>query len=46
MRLDGQEMDSLITMTQRVWHRAERGDWTIESKGNSAEEMYSVERLK
>jgi len=39
-------LDSHVATTQRVWRTAERGEWTMESKGNSAEEMYSVERLK
>jgi hypothetical protein len=46
MRLDGQELDSLVTANQRVWHTAERGEWTTESKENSAEEMYIRERVK
>ena len=40
MRLDGQEMDSLVTMNQRVWRTAERGDLTTDSEGNSDEELY------
>jgi hypothetical protein len=31
---------------QSVWHIAERGEWTMESKGDSAEELHSVERGK
>jgi len=46
MRLDGQELYSLVTTTMRVWRTAERGEWTTKSKGNSADEMYSVQRVK
>ena len=46
MRLHGQELYSLVTTTLRVWRTAERGEWTTKSKGNSAAEMCSVERVK
>jgi hypothetical protein len=41
-----QEMDSLVTAIQSVWHVAERGEWMAESEGNLAEELHSVERVK
>jgi len=41
MRLHGQDCQ-----TVRVWRTAERGEWTTKNKGNSAAEMYSVERVK
>jgi len=46
MGLDGQKLYSLVTTTLRMWRTAERGVWTTEGTGNSADEMYSVERVK
>jgi hypothetical protein len=46
MMLDGQELGSLVTANQRVWHTAERGEWTTDTKENSVEEMYIRERVK
>jgi len=37
-------LDSLVTAIQRVWHTAEWGEWTRESKEDSAEVLHSGER--
>jgi len=39
-------MDSLVTAIQSVWCTAEQGEWTTESKGDSAEELQSVKQGK
>jgi hypothetical protein len=39
-------MDRLVRAILRVWHIAERGESTVESEGNLAEELHSVERVK
>jgi hypothetical protein len=41
-----QEMDSLAMVIQSVWHVAEQGEWMVESEGNLAEGLHSVERVK
>jgi hypothetical protein len=37
---------SLVTVIESVWYRAEQGEWMMESKRNSAEELYSIKRVK
>jgi len=39
-------LDSLVTAIQSVWLTAERGEWTMDSIGDSAEELHSVEQGK
>jgi len=38
-----QEFDNLVMVIQGVWHIAEQGEWMMQSKGDSAEELHSVE---
>ena len=42
---DGQELDSQVTVTLRVWRRAKRGEWKTESKGSQGNVQYRANEV-